>query len=95
VVSTQPKDDILEPLFDRFERYFLTTYSDDEFIAIAARRLKQEGIDNEELALYIANSVLRGLNSRSIRDIVRIARKSKTMDNVDETILALRKYGLT
>ena len=29
------KDDILEPLFDRFERYCLTTYSDDEFIAIA------------------------------------------------------------
>ena len=67
------KDDILEPLFDRFERYFLSEYTDDEFIAIAARRLKQEGIDNEELALYIANAVLRALGRKSLRDIIRIA----------------------
>jgi len=47
------KEDILEPLFDRFETYFLLGYTDDEFREIAVKRLKQEGIDNEELALYI------------------------------------------
>src|SRR5712691_10303764 len=71
-------------------RYILTAYSDDEFIASAARRLKQEGIDNEELALYIANAVLRALGRKSLRDIIRIARKSKTMEDVDETILAFK-----
>jgi ATP-dependent Lon protease len=53
------KDDILEPLFDRFETYFLTDYTGDEFRAIAVKRLQQEGVENEELALYKANSVLR------------------------------------
>ena len=89
------KDDILEPLFDRFERYFLSGYTDEEFRAIAVKRLKQEGIDNEELALYIANAVLRGLNRKSLRDVIRIGRKSKTIQDVDETVQTLRKYGLT
>jgi MoxR-like ATPase len=88
------KDDILEPLYDRYERYFLTEYTDEEFKAIAVQRLKKEGIEDEELSLYIANSVLRGLQSRSIRDIVRIARKSKTIEDVDETIQTLKKYRL-
>jgi len=88
------KDDILEPLFDRFERYFLHEYSDDEFKIIALQRLRKEGIQDEELALYIAVAVLRGLGRKSIRDIIRISRKSKTIQDVDETILALKKYGL-
>jgi MoxR-like ATPase len=88
------KDDILEPLFDRFERYFLSEYTDEEFRAIAVKRLKQEGIENEELALYIANAVLRALGRKSLRDIIRIARKSKTIEDVDETILALKRYDL-
>lgn len=88
------KDDILEPLFDRFERYFLSEYTDEEFRAIAVKRLKQEGIDNEELALYIANAVLRALGRKSLRDIIRIGRKSKKIEDVDETILALKKYSL-
>src|SRR5205807_15389 len=71
------KDDILEPLFDRFETYFLAEYTDNEFREIAVRRLRQEGIE-EELAIYIANSVLGGLNRRSLRDVIRIARKCTT-----------------
>jgi hypothetical protein len=56
--------------------------------------LKKEGIQDEELALYIANAVLRGLGRKSFRDCIRIARKSKTMEDVDETILALKRYDL-
>jgi len=53
------KERIIVPLFDRFETYFLPDYTDEEFRQIAASRLRQEGIVDEELALYIANSVLR------------------------------------
>ncbi|MDQ6667898.1 MAG: AAA family ATPase [Thermoproteota archaeon] len=88
------KEELLEPLYDRFEVYFLTAYTGDEFIAIATRRLKQEGIENEELALYVANSVLRALGRKSLRETIRIARKSNTMEDIDETILALKKYDL-
>lgn len=89
--ANNPKK-ILEPLLDRFETYYLTQYTDDEFIAIAINRLKQEGIDNEDLALYIANSVLRGLGRKSLRDAIRIARKCKTLEEVDETIQTLKRY---
>jgi len=85
---------ILDPLLDRFEAYYLTEYTDDQFRTIAAKRLKQEGIETEELALFIANAVLRGLGRKSFRDVIRIARKSKTIQDVEETIQTLRKYDL-
>jgi hypothetical protein len=70
----------------------LTEYTDDEFIAIATKRLEQEGVDSKDLALYIANSVLRGLGRKSLRDVIRIARKYKKLEEVDETIQTLKRY---
>jgi holliday junction DNA helicase RuvB len=90
--TANDKEDLLDPLFDRFERYFLSEYSDDEFKAIAVQRLKKEGIQDEELALYIANSVLRGLGRKSFRDAIRIARKCKTFEQVEETINTIKRY---
>jgi MoxR-like ATPase len=87
------KDYILEPLSDRFEIYYLTDYTDDEFRVIAVKRLWHEGIKDEELALYIANSVLRGLGRKSLRDVIRIARKCKTVEQVDETVQTMKRYG--
>jgi holliday junction DNA helicase RuvB len=87
------KEDILEPLFDRFERYFLSEYTDEEFKTIAVQRLKKEGIQDEEFALYIANSVLRGLCRISFRDAIRIARKCKTFAQVEETVQTMKKYS--
>jgi MoxR-like ATPase len=86
---------ILEPLLDRFEAYYLREYTDDQFRAIAVKRLKQEGIENEEVALFIANGVLRGLGRKSLRDAIRIARKSKTIQDVEETIQTLKNYNAT
>jgi hypothetical protein len=86
------KENILEPLFDRFETYHLSDYTDEEFRKIAVSRLRQEGIGNEELALYIANAVLRSLNRKSLRDAIRIARKCRTTEEVDETVRTLKKY---
>lgn len=63
---------------DRFETYYLTEYSDDEFVAIAIKRLEQEGIiGSKDLALYIANSVLRGPGRKTLRDAIRIATTSQ------------------
>jgi MoxR-like ATPase len=91
--TANSKDSLLEPLFDRFETYYLSPYTEEKFRKIAVSRLKQEGIENEELALYIANAVLRGLNRKSLRDAIRIARKSKTFEDVDETVRTLKKYA--
>ena len=87
------KHDILGSLFDRFETYFLTDYTDSEFREIAVRRLKQEGILDEELALYIANSVLGGLKRKSLRDAIRIAKKCKTIVQVEETVRTMKRYS--
>jgi holliday junction DNA helicase RuvB len=87
------KKEILEPLFDRFETYFLTEYTDDEFRKIATRRLGQEGIEDEGLAAYIANSVLRSLNRKSLRDAIRIGRKCKTFDEVEETVQTMKRFS--
>jgi MoxR-like ATPase len=86
--------ELLDPLLDRFEAYHLTDYTDDQFRAIAVKRLKREGVENEELALFIANAVLRGLGRKSFRDAIRIARKSKTIEDVEETIQTLKKYDV-
>lgn len=44
--------------------------------------------------MYIANGVLRELNRKSMRGLIRIGRKSKTLKDVDETVQTLKKYGL-
>jgi hypothetical protein len=56
---------------------------EDEFSTIAVKRLKQEGIENEELALFIANAVLRDLRRKSVRDAIRIASSRCRGDNTD------------
>jgi len=85
---------LLEPLCDRFKRYFLAEYTDSEFKEIAVQRLKKEGIEDSQLAMYIANAVLRDLGRKLIRDCIRIARKSKSIQDVDETVQTLKKYDL-
>ena len=91
--TAKNKENILEPLVDRFEMYHLTDYTSEEFRRIAVSRLRQEGIENQELALYIANAVLRSLNRKSMRNAIGIARKSKTFEDVDETIQTLKRYS--
>lgn len=70
----------------------LAEYTDDGFIAVEIKRIEQEGIQSEDLTFYIANSVLRDLRRKTIRDIIRIARKCKTLEEVDEAIQTLKRY---
>jgi hypothetical protein len=74
----------------------IVVLSEGEFglaiVAFVVSRLGQEGISDDNLALYIANAVLRGLNRKSLRDAIRIARKSKTYEDVNETVRTLKKY---
>lgn len=44
--------------------------------------------------MFIANAVLRGLRRKSFRDAIRGARKSKTIQDAEETIETLKKYDL-
>lgn len=86
------KDYILEPLSDRFEIYYLTDYTDDEFRVIAVKRLWQEGVKDEELALYVAIRYYEVLEEKDW-DAIKIARKYKTVEQVDETVQTMTRYG--
>jgi hypothetical protein len=44
--------------------------------------------------MFIAKVILRGLRRKSFRDAIRIARKSKTIQDAEETIETLKKYDL-
>jgi MoxR-like ATPase len=48
--TANKREYVFEPLSDRFETYNLMEYTDHEFRAIGVRRLKQERIEDKELA---------------------------------------------
>ena len=57
-------------------------------------RIGQDVLDKHDCKLANANAVLRGLGRKSFRDATRIARESKTIQDVEETIQTLKKYDL-
>jgi len=79
-MSRLPKE-----LLSRFVLLRFRDYTDDEFREVAVDVLKeQEGV-SETLGLYMAEKVLRELNSRDIRDVIKCSRllKTKTKEEVD------------
>jgi len=87
-ISRLPKE-----LLSRFVLLRFRDYTDDEFREVSVDVLReQEGVP-ENLALYIAENVLRELNSRDIRDVVKCSRllRSKTREEIDYIISILRK----
>ncbi len=54
------KGNLLEPIFDRFETYFLTDIQITRIDPLQQIDLGKKGLRMEEFALYIANVVLRG-----------------------------------
>jgi len=80
-----------QELISRFLVLNFKEYSEDEFIKVAKNVLvMREGVD-EELAEYIARKVVKF--SRDVRDAVKIARLSKTKEDVDRVIDVVLKYS--
>lgn len=82
---------IREELRSRFFKLTFNEYTEDEFLEVAINVLiKREKVDYV-LAEYIANKLLREVNTRDVRDAVRVARLSKTMNDVDRIIEIMKK----
>jgi len=78
-------------LLSRFLLLRFRDYSPEEFYEVTVNVLRErEGI-NENLAIYIAEKILTDLNSRDVRDAIKVGRllKEKTKDEVDQIILIL------
>jgi len=88
------RSDRLPPeLLDRFLPFKLKPYDRKTFIDVVKNVLiKREGKD-EELARYIAIRVADNLGTLSVRDAIKIARLSKTKEDVDFLIRTLLKYS--
>jgi len=79
-----------QELISRFLVLNFKEYSEDEFIKVAKNVLvMREGVD-EELAEYIAKKVVKF--SRDVRDAIKIARLSKTKEDVDRWVDVVLKY---
>jgi len=78
-------------LKDRFLKFYLKEYSDEEFIRVTEKVLvEQENVDRE-LARYIAQKILN--INKSIRDAIKIAKICDCKEDVDDIIVLLKKYG--
>jgi len=80
-------------LLSRFVLLRFRDYTDDEFREVSVDVLREQENIPENLALYISQKVLSELNSRDIRDAIKVGRllKEKTKDEVDRITDIMRK----
>ena len=62
----------------------------EEFKEIAVTRLRKENVD-ESLAVTIAEKVWNELESRDIRDVVKVARLTKTVEDIPFIIRMMKR----
>jgi len=80
-------------LLSRFLLLRFRDYTPEEFYEVTVNVLSQRENIGETLAVYIAQQVLNELNSRDVRDAIKVGRllKEKTKDEVNRIILILSR----
>jgi len=80
-------------LLSRFLLLRFRDYTDDEFYEVVVNLLREQENIPENLSLYIAEKVLKSLNSRDVRDTCKVARllKDKTKEEVDRITDILKR----
>lgn len=88
-------DNLLAPLLTRFSVLHLKPYSFEEFQEITRMVLyKEDGIE-PDIADEIAHIVWTKMNSRNIRDCVRLSRMANnSMDDLNQIVDTLVKYDV-
>ena len=81
--SANEKDKIPKELLSRFAKLHFTEYSSNEFFEVAVRVLTEREKKPASLAAYIAEQTMRTLETKDVRDAVRVARLLKTDDKKD------------
>jgi len=85
---------IIEPLLSRFLILQVPDYTFEEFTDIAINRLAKEKI-SRGLATIISDKVWTELDSRDIRDVVKIARLVTNQEDVSHIISIMKRYSNT
>jgi len=80
-------------LLSRFLLLRFRDYTPDEFREVTVNVLSQRESVSENLAVYIAEKVLNELNSRDVRDCVKVSRllKQRSKEEVDSIVSILKR----
>ena len=81
---------LTEPLVSRFLILTIPEYTFEEFIEISSRRLRKENV-NECTARLIAQKVWHELDSRDIRDVIKVARLANDSQRALSVINILKR----
>jgi len=81
---------IIEPLLSRFLVLKIPEYSFEEFREIAVSRLAKEDVD-KYIASVIAEKVWNELESKDIRDVVKVARLTETVEDIPFIIRMMKR----
>jgi len=81
------------PLRSRFIELHLKEYSYEEFVEIVFRLLKKKYKLDEELCRKIGYAVWNQMQSKDVRDAIKIAKLGKSSDDIDWLINIQLKYG--
>ena len=82
---------LIAPLVSRFVILIIPEYRYEQFIEIASRRLRKENV-NDRTARLIAEKVWHELDSRDIRDVIKVARLANDSQQVCSIINILKEY---
>ena len=83
-------DKIIQPLLSRFAILEIPEYTFEEFTEIALTRLAREDID-KLIALSIAEKVWHELDSKDIRDVIKVGRLASSTEEVSFVVKMLKK----
>src|SRR6187431_3662325 len=86
-------DKLSKALRSRFLELHLKEYSYEEFGDIVRNILRKRYRMDENISEKIANNVWNRLNSKDVRDAIRIAKLSKTSSDVDWLVNVKMKYS--
>jgi holliday junction DNA helicase RuvB len=83
-------DKIIQPLLSRFAILEIPEYTFEEFTEIALTRLARENI-YKPIALSIAEKVSHELDSKDIRDVIKVGRLASSSEEVSFVVKMLKK----
>jgi len=85
---------IIPPLLSRLVILEVPSYNIEEFLKIAVNRLARENV-GKDIARIIAQKVWYDLGSRDVRDVIKVARLSNSVEEIPFVIRMLnRKYNV-
>ena len=82
---------IIKPLLSRFVVLEVPEYTFEEFAEIAVTRLTKENV-NESISRVIAQKVWNELDSKDIRDIVKVGRLVNDIEGVSVVVGIMKKH---